>query len=253
MMTRKAGLAKALTAGLLWMFLLSGCSTIENFLGRGVDENDPEELMTEALDNLESGRYTDAVKNFEKVRDRYPYSKFAVTAELKLADALYRIEEYDQAFEAYDQFEKLHPKHNDIPYVIYQKGMCHFDRITTTDREQMHTQKAREEFERLIARFPREDYANIARKNLRKCFMYLAEYEIHVGHYYYKRGYYRAALARYTFVIQNYPDMGQYHVALEYISKCKERLALEQADSEETQVKKKKSWWGYGSETKTSM
>jgi outer membrane protein assembly factor BamD len=187
--------------------------------------------MTEGIENLEAGRYTDAVKAFEKIRDRYPYSKFAVTAELKLADALYRTGEYDQSFEAYDQFEKLHPKNKEIPYVIYQKGMCHFDRITTTDREQLHTQKAREEFERLIARVPREDYANMARKNLRKCFIYLAEYEIHVGHFYFKRGHYRAALARYTYVIKNYPDLGQYHDALEYISKCKEYLAKE-ADTE---------------------
>ena len=219
-------IAKALLAGLLLIFFLSGCSTIKGWFGGGQDETDPAELMTEGISDLESGRYTDAVKAFEKIRDRYPYSKYAVTAELKLADALYRAGEYDQAFEAYDQFEKLHPKHKDIPYVIYQKGMCHFDQITTTDREQLHTQKAKDEFERLIARFPREEYANMARKNLRKCYIYLAEYEIYVGHYYFKRGYYRAALARYTYVIRNYPDMGQYHVALDYISKCKEHFRI---------------------------
>jgi outer membrane protein assembly factor BamD len=239
--------AIGLVAGLIFLFFLGGCSTIDRFLGRGVDETDPEELITEGLENLESGRYSDAVKAFEKIRDRYPYSKFAVTAELKLADALYRTGEYEQAFEAYDQFERLHPRHKEIPYVIYQKGMCHFDQITTTDRDQFQTQRAREEFERLIARFPREDYANMARKNLRKCYMYLAEYEIYVGHYYFKRGYYRAALARYTYVIENYPDMGQYHVALEYISKCKERLAAKEPESQESKADKPRSWWRFGS------
>jgi outer membrane protein assembly factor BamD (BamD/ComL family) len=38
-------------------------------------------------------------------------------------------------------------------------------------------------------------------------------------------GEYVSALDRYTFVIKNYPDVGQYHEALEYISKCKEKLA----------------------------
>jgi len=234
---------KGFLAGLILVAVLSGCSTIDRLLGRGGDETDPSEVMAEGMASLDAGRYTDAVKAFEKIRDRYPYSKFAVTAELNLADALYRTEEYDQALEAYDQFEKLHPKHKEIPYVIYQKGMCHFDQITTTDREQLHTQKAREEFERLVARFPREDYANMARKNLRKCFIYLAEYELYVGHYYFKRGYYRAALARYTYVIKNYPDMGQYHEALEYISRCKEHLAQEPAGTEEAEAEKPKSWW----------
>jgi hypothetical protein len=48
-------------------------------------------------------------------------------------------------------------------------------------------------------------------------------------------------------VIQNFPDMGQYHVALEYISRCKERLALEPPGTEEAKAKKSKSWWPFSS------
>jgi outer membrane protein assembly factor BamD len=244
-------IAKGLLAGLILVFLLNGCSYIDRFLGRGGEEVDPAELMAEGVSNLEAGRYTDAAKAFEKIRDRYPYSKFAVTAELRLADALYRAEEYTQAFDAYDQFEKLHPKHKEIPYVIYQKGMCHFEQITTIDREQLSTQMAREEFERLIAKYPREDYANMARKNLRKCLIYLAEYEIYVGNYYYKSGYYKAALARYTYAIKTYPDMGQYHMALEHISRCKEHLAREEPGTGESEPKKTKSWWKFWSKGET--
>ena len=240
--------AKVFVFGLMLLVLFGGCGTVDRFFGRGVDETDPAELMAQGMGNLEAGRYSDAVKAFEKIRDRYPYSKFAVTAELKLADALYRTEEYEQAFEAYDQFERLHPRHKEIPYVIYQKGMCYFDQITTTDRDQLQTQKAMEEFGRLIARFHRDDYANMARKHLRKCYIYLAEYEIYVGHYYFKRGYYRAALARYTYVIENYPDMGQYHVALSYISKCKERLAAEEGEENQgSNAGRSRPWWRFGS------
>jgi outer membrane protein assembly factor BamD len=241
---RTGNVTKALLVGLTLVFLFSGCSTLDRLLGRGADETDPGELMAHGMSNLEAGRYKDAVKDFELVRDRYPYSKYAVTAELKLADALYRAGERDQAYEAYDQFEKLHPKHNEIPYVVYQKGMCHFDQMSTTDREQLHTQKAREEFERLIQRFPRDQYASLARKNLRKCLIYLATYEIYVGDFYFKKGYYRAALARYTYLIEHYPDMGQYHLALEKISKCKEQIALEKPLTEEEKAQKTKSWWG---------
>ena len=240
-------LLKGLVSGLLFLFLLNGCATIDRFLGRGLDETDPAELMADGMAKFEAGRYSDAVKAFEGIRDRYPYSRFAVAAELKLADALYRTGEYEQALEAYDQFERLHPRHKEIPYVVYQKGMCHFDRITTTDRDQLHTQRAREEFERLIARFPRDDYAGLARKNLRKCYIFLAEYEIYVGHYYFKRGYYRAALARYTYVIENYPDMGQYHVALAYISRCRERIAAQEQEGKEAKNDRSRPWWRFGS------
>jgi len=185
----------------------------------------PAELVAEGVRDMERGRYTAAIEAFEDVRDRFPYSKYAVLAELRIADAEFKRGEYDAAFEAYDQFEKLHPKNENIPYVIYQKAMCHFERMTTPDRDQSHTMRAKEIFERLIRRFPKDEYADRAKKNLRECLLFLAEHELYVGRFYFKMGKYRAAMARYNYLLQNYPDMGQYYEALEYISKCKEKLA----------------------------
>ena len=87
--------------------------------------------------------------------------------------------------------------------------------------------RAKEEFERFIKLFPKSDYYINAKKNIRKCLISLAKYELYVGHFYFKNGQYKPALERYTYLIKNYPDMGQYHEALEYISKCKEKLAEE--------------------------
>lgn len=223
-------LLRTALAAIVLVFLLTGCSTIEKFIGGGEeDETDAGEIMAQGMEEMGAGRYNRAVEAFQKVKDRFPYSKYAVLAELKMADALYYQEEYDLAFAAYDDFEKLHPKHKDIPYVIYQKGMCNFNQIKSNDREQVHTSKAKEEFERVIKRFPREEYANKARKNLRECLIYLAAYELVVGNFYYKQGRYRAALGRYTYIITNYSDMGQYQDAMEGITRCKEKLAQEAA------------------------
>jgi len=229
-MNKKSVLVRIVLAAVMLAFLLSGCSTIEKmFGGGGEEEGDAGELMTQGMENLSSGRYKDAVDAFQKVKDRFPYSKYALLAELRMADAMYGQEEYEMAYAAYDEFEKLHPKHKDMPYVIYQKGMCNFNQIKSADREQAHTLKAKEEFERLIKRFPRDEYANKARKNLRECLIYLAEHELFVAHFYYKRGNCRAALGRYTYIINNYPDMGQYQDAMEGITRCKEKLGQETA------------------------
>jgi len=40
-------------------------------------------------------------------------------------------------------------------------------------------------------------------------------------------------MGRYENVIKNYPDMGQYHVALEYIRRCKEELSEETSPPKE--------------------
>lgn len=190
-----------------------------------MNELTPENLLDRGIEMLEDNRYSSAITAFQAIKDRYPYSTIVITAELKMAETYYIRKDFDSAFDVYDDFERLHPKDENIPYVMYRKGMCHFLQIKTTDRDQTSTHKAREEFERLVKRFPKSDYADKARAKVRQCLIYLAEYELYVGRYYFKVKKYGPALERFKYIIKNYPDMGQYHQALEYISKCKEKLA----------------------------
>ncbi|MBC8462356.1 MAG: outer membrane protein assembly factor BamD [Deltaproteobacteria bacterium] len=227
-----------------WSFVIvfvviafSGCAVWDRLFPK--EEKSPEELMSDGVKNFERGRLTDATEAFQKIKDRYPYSKFAIEAELKMADALYKRGLFDEAIDAYDEFERLHPKNASIPYVIYQKCMCYFSQIGTIDRNQSNTLKAKEEFERLVKKFPKTEYANMGRSKIRECYINLAEHELNVGHFYYKKKKYRAAMGRYRYVLENYPDQGQYHVALEYMSKCVEKLPKEEGDQKDS----KKSWW----------
>ena len=222
-MYRLSFLVRYILMGIILVSIFNGCAVYNRLFGEREDKR-PEELMSEGIRNLERGNFEAAIEAFQNIKDRYPYSKLAITAELKMADALYQDSEFDLAYDAYDEFERLHPKDKNIPFVIYRKGMCYFRQIKSIDRDQSPTLKAKEVFERLIKRFPRDDYANRARKNIRDCLIYLAEYELYVGHFYYKAKKYEAALGRYKYIIKNYPDMGQYHEALEYISKSKENL-----------------------------
>jgi outer membrane protein assembly factor BamD len=238
-MNRSILIIRNILLGTMVMFLLGGCSLYEKYFG-GEEEKRPAELMREGMKDFERANYEEATETFQQLKDRYPYSKYAIMAELKMADALYEKEGFEEAYTAYDDFEKLHPKNENIPYVIYQKGMCNFRQVTAIDRDQSFTLKAKEEFDRLVKRFPSSEYANRARKNIRECFIYLAEYELYVGHFYYKMGKYRTAMNRFAYLIQNYPDMGQYHEALEYISRCKEKLKEQESPAEEIEKEEKK-------------
>ncbi|TET93185.1 MAG: outer membrane protein assembly factor BamD, partial [Desulfobacteraceae bacterium] len=229
-MNKSHVIAGWLFAGIFLVFSLGGCAWFDRFFGEDVEKS-PAELMNDGMENIERGRYSAATEAFQNLKDRYPYSKFAITAELKLADTLYKRELYDEAFDAYDEFERLHPKNSNIPYVIYQKGMCHFSQVSTIDRDQSNTNAAKGQFERLVRKFPTTEYANRARRKIRQCYISLANYELYVGHYYYKMKKYRAAMGRYRYLLENYPDLGQYHEALEYLSKCKDKLAEKQENS----------------------
>lgn len=227
-----------------WSFVIvfvviafSGCAVWDRLFPK--EEKSPKELMSDGIRNFEKGHLTDATEAFQKIKDRYPYSKFAIEAELKMADTLYKRELFDEAFDAYSEFERLHPKNASIPYVIYQKCMCYFSQIGTIDRNQSNTLKAKEEFERLVKKFPKTEYANMGRSKIRECYINLAEHELNVGHFYYKKKEYRAAMGRYRYILENYPDIGQYHVALQYMSKCREKLSKEKGNQKDS----KKSWW----------
>lgn len=181
--------------------------------------------MDKAMEDLGRGYYKSATESFQKLKDRYPYSKFAIVAELRMADTLFLQSSYDESYEAYKEFEKLHPKHPSIPYVIYRQGLCHFRQMKTIDRDQTHSLKAKDEFGRLVKRFPRDVYASRARTKIRKCYIDLAAHELYVARYYFKKKQYGAAAGRFRNAIEKYPDVGQYFEALEYLGKCKEKLA----------------------------
>ena len=224
-----------LVAGISLILILNGCALFGGFFSKE-EEKTPAELMSEGTNKLKWGDFEAATEAFQKVKDRYPYSRFAVEAELKMADALYGGEQYDEAFEAYNVFERLHPKNPDMPYVIYRKGLCYFSQVSTFDRDQSVALHAKEEFDRLVKRFPRSEYANRSRRMIRECYIGLAEYELYVGHFYFKMKKYRAAMGRYQYLLENYPDMGQYNEALLFYSKCREKLAIEEAEP-------KRSFW----------
>jgi outer membrane protein assembly factor BamD len=203
--------------------LLGGCAGKQK--AANISQLGPEDLLSRALKRMEQNEYENAIKSFQAIKDRYPYSKTVITAELKMAESHILLKDHESALAVYDDFEKLHPKDSNIPFVIYQKGMCNMDQVSTIDRDPTYTVRARSEFMRLIKRFPESEWSNKARAQLKKCLIYLAEYELYVGRFYYKMGKYSSALDRFTFLIKNYPDMGQYHEALEYIGKCKAKLA----------------------------
>lgn len=226
-------------------FLLSGCALWHKvFPPEKEEEKGATLLLSDGMDAMDRGYYQEAIDNFQQITDRYPYSREAVSAELKLADAYFSKGLYEEAFGSYADFEKLHPNHPEIPYIIYRMGLCHYERMKSIDRDQEYTFKAKEHFERLIKRFPDSPYAQAAKLKVRDCYESLAQHELYVANFYFKTGRYGAAAGRYEYLLQNYPDLGQYHEALIKLSESRETLADAPPDGEAAEpAKKKPAWW----------
>jgi len=195
-----------------------------------------EQLVEDGLEHFAIGRYKDAIDNFNQVKDLYPFSKYSMLAELKIADAHYALAEYDQATAAYQEFENLHPQNEVIPYVQYQIGRCYFDQASTSDRDQGNTRKAMDVFQRLIQKYPESVYARRAQAHIKTCEKLISSHELDVGIFYYRTQKYDAAINRLEGVLANYPDVGIHAKALEFLVKSKEA----KAKLEKKEVKSKK-------------
>ena len=224
---------RLLTAALIWLTLTavtSGCSSLEKLwddifesTGSEVDLL-PQDLAYDGMDHLKAKRYDSAIEAFQKLKDRYPYSKYAILAELKIADAMYLKGNYLEAQAAYQDFEQLHPRNEAVPYVIYQQGMCYFNLIAGPDRDQTPTVRSIQTFTRLADSFPESRYAAMALARITEAQNSLAGHEFNVGEFYYNSREYKAAMGRFVSLVKNYPDTGYHLRALDYIRICRQKL-----------------------------
>jgi outer membrane protein assembly factor BamD len=212
------------------VFFLSGCSWWKHIWERtDRAKNTPEILYQRGYEAYQDGWYKKAIEYFQRVRDEFPLHNLAIIAEMGIADAHFTDENYSEAEIAYNDFVSLHPTNENVPYAIYQLGMCHYKQMYSIDRDQTETMKAIKEFEKLIARFPASKFSLMAEKLVRECKQALGEQEFYVGQFYFKRKHYNAALKRFETVMRNYANLGLDYKVNYFISETKKRIAEEEA------------------------
>lgn len=215
---------KLLLIGLLFLFVsifcISGCSLFDGSSGQ-MNKN-AEQLAAEGASSFMNEDYKDAIKAYTDLKDWYPFSKYAILAELKIADAHFHLEQYDEAIMGYNAFEKMHPRNDAVPYVINQIGMCWFKQINTIDRDDTPAKNALAQFQRLLEQYPGNQYEESAQKNIKKCLENIIDHELAVANFYYKTKQYKSALKRYEYIVEHFPGTEQSKTALNKIPKCSE-------------------------------
>ncbi|RZS81128.1 Beta-barrel assembly machine subunit BamD [Pigmentiphaga kullae] len=205
---RRQGLVTRLglaLACLLAFFVLAGCANTGK-------EPDPtvgwtaERLYKEAKDEMDTGNWTQAAKLLEKLESRYPFGVFAQQAQIDIAYVYWKDGSNAQALAAIDRFERLHPNHPSLDYMLYLKGLINFYQdsaflasLTRQDPSERDPKGARESFDAfksLVARFPDSKYAPDARLRLNYLVNSIAMNEVHVARLYLDRGAYVAAVNR---------------------------------------------------------
>jgi outer membrane protein assembly factor BamD len=90
----------------------------------------------------------------------------------------------------------------------------------TIDRDQKNAQQALLAFKRFLGRYPDSEYADPASAHIKECQRSITAHELLVAKYYFKNKNYKAALNRFQSILEDYPDTGVQHIALQYIAEC---------------------------------
>jgi outer membrane protein assembly factor BamD len=145
----------------------------------------------------------------EIFKSRFPDSKYALEAEIKVGDAYYQKKEYLLAAETYQLFTKLHPTSDKLDYVYYRIGLSYLHATPKKiDRDQEHLPEAIDSFSIVANQFPDSPYAKVAKSKYNEARRKVAQRHFYVGRFYYKWGEYKAAIPRFQEVYERYADLG---------------------------------------------
>ncbi len=191
---------------LLAMLILPGCGIIDYFY-LPVPDDTAQELYEIGVESMEEKDYYTAIEYFVKLTDRYPFSPYTTQAELSLADAYFLDGQYEEAMQAYMDFEAMHPRHEEIPYVLYQIGVSAYKSFQGIDRPQNQVAQGLQYLYRLRETYPGTEYAQAALDYIDKSRRLMAEREVFVADFYWSSSRWGAAWRRYQYVVDNFSDL----------------------------------------------
>jgi outer membrane protein assembly factor BamD len=233
-------------------------------------------LYDEAREEMDGGHYDAAIKLFEKLESNYPFGTYAAQAQMEIAYAHYKAQDAAEALAAVERFIKLHPNHPQVDYMYYLRGLINFnDQVgflsfiyeqDPTERDPKATREAFAAFKALVDKFPNSKYAPDSIARMKYLVNAMAQYEVHVANYYYRRAAYLSALNRAQDAVNNYSDAPAREEALFIIARSYDKMGMLELRDDAQRVFVKnypnsrftnpdaatgKSWWRFWSKADT--
>ncbi len=236
-MLKKTASVLSLLCLTMW---LTSCGIID-YIYLPPGEDTAQELFENGNDAMRDKDYSGAAKQFTKLKDNFPFSPYAIEAELSLADCYFLSKEWGEASEAYKEFESMHPRHEAIPYVLYNIGQSNLNGYPSIDRATVQVEEAYSYFRRLTESYPGTEYAEAAVEKMAECRKIMAEHELYIADFYYRMEKYGSALIRYRQIVKEFPDVPDVHTHAELKANAAFVKDREQA-AEQTRLKREGSW-----------
>ena len=215
-----------------FLSLTSSCSKDEAEIER------PEELYYEqAQRRIKVNNYFGAIESLQRIETQYPFGRYAEQAQIELVYCYFMNGEFEASHSASERFIRLHPRHPNIDYAYFIKGLSSYTRdagllarIANTDLSERDVSGAKLSFSELtefLTRFPESQYAPYAKQRLIYIRNLVASNELHAAEYYLERKAYVASIKRASYVLENIPNSDQNHRALQVLIVAYENLGYD--------------------------
>jgi outer membrane protein assembly factor BamD len=194
---------------------------------------DPAELYRLAVEALEQDKSLKAKEYLERIQYMPDgRTKLEPLVRLALADTAFVTGDDISLIDArakYLDFVTLFGDHARAPYAQTQAGVCSLRQAARASRDQTQTIVAINDLKEVARRYPKSAYVRAAADRIREGEGRLAEHEVTVGKFYFKRKSYFAAIERMRGVLQKYPDFAGKEPVYYYLG---ESLARTNNDTE---------------------
>ncbi len=195
-------LHRRVAAGVALALLLFACS---EKLSKQTGLTDAD-LLARGEQKLALKKYDAAIEHFQVLLERFPASPLAARAQLLLGEARMANKDDVEAEVAFDDFLRLYPASDNVPYALYRKGELLSRQVGDPARDQSKTQEAVKAYMLLREKDPNGPYAARAGERIAELRARLAAHEERIVAHYLKRKQYDSAEARARRALADYPD-----------------------------------------------
>ena len=249
--------------------ILVGCNS------DGPEIEQPEKIYyDQAQKRMNAKNYYGAIESLEAIENRYPFGKYAEQAQVELIYAHFMNSETEASHTAAEKFIRLHPRHPNIDYAYFMKGLSSYtrdreflNRVSDTDLSNRDISGAKESFAELtefLTKFPDSQYAPYAKQRNVYLRNMIAKNELAAADYYLTIDAYVAALRRANYVVENIPNSSENYRALKVLETSYKALGYSELlndlrvvininypDEESKQSSRQRSWsWNFLSDSK---
>ena len=174
-----------------------------------IDSKQPDKVLFDrAMQAMKSNKYDVARMTLQTLINTYPDSEFVARAKLAIGDAWYQeggSAAWAQAESEYKDFGTFYPNMPEAAEAQLKVANIHYQQMEKPDRDYTHARRAEEEYRYLIQQYPESKLVPEAKKKLLEVQEVLGEREYRIGHFYFTRESWAAAIARLRSLSDTYP------------------------------------------------